>query len=81
MELVIESGMLSAEHVEHVLACLNAAPPPASAVANTGRYDSLRATVTTASLRSTIRPRMELRGVALGRRNVLFAALRIFVAS
>ena len=53
VELVIESGLLSAEHVENVLARLNATPPPASVetslqlkeapVANTSRYDSLRA--------------------------------------
>lgn len=52
VELVVESGVLSAEHVENVLARLNAGPTPASAetslrlteapVANTGRYDSLR---------------------------------------
>jgi transposase len=52
VELVIESGALSAEHVENVLARLVATPPPASVetslqlqeapVANTGRYDSLR---------------------------------------
>ena len=54
VELVVESGVLSAEHVENVLARLNAIPVPASVetsltlkeapVANTGRYDSLRAT-------------------------------------
>jgi hypothetical protein len=53
VELVIESGVLSVEHVENVLARLNATPPPASVetslqlkeapVANTSRYDSLRA--------------------------------------
>lgn len=53
VELVIESGVLSAEHVENVLARLNATPPPASVetslqlkeapVANTSRYDSQRA--------------------------------------
>jgi transposase len=52
VELVIESGVLSAEHVENVLARLNAAPAPEcvetslelreAPVANTGRYDSLR---------------------------------------
>ena len=52
VELVIESGALSAEHVENVLARLNACPSPASVEtslqlkeapqANTGRYDSLR---------------------------------------
>lgn len=54
VELVVESGVLSAEHVENVLARLNGSPAPASVetslqlqeapVANTGRYDSLRAT-------------------------------------
>ncbi len=52
VELVIESGVLSAEHVLNVIARLNATPPPASAetslqlkeasLANTGRYDGLR---------------------------------------
>jgi transposase len=52
VELVIESGVLSTEHVLNVLARLNAAPAPESVesslrlkevpVANTGRYDSLR---------------------------------------
>jgi len=52
VELVIESGALSAEHVLNVLARLNASPTPASVEtslhlreaprANTGRYDSLR---------------------------------------
>ncbi|MGV8865059.1 MAG: IS21 family transposase [Pseudomonas sp.] len=52
VELVIESGVLSAEHVENVLARLNASPAPAcvetslqlteAPVANTSRYDSLR---------------------------------------
>jgi hypothetical protein len=52
VELVIESGALSAEHVLNVLARLNASPTPASVetslklkeapLANTGRYDSLR---------------------------------------
>jgi len=52
VELVIESGVLSAEHVENVLARLNAAPTPErvetslqledAPVANTGRYDKLR---------------------------------------
>jgi hypothetical protein len=52
VELVIESGALSAEHVLNVLARLNASPLPESVetdlpldeapVANTGRYDSLR---------------------------------------
>ena len=53
VELVIESGVLSTEHVLNVLARLNAVPTPESVestlqlkempVANTGRYDSLRA--------------------------------------
>ena len=52
VELVIESGVLSAEHVLNVLARLNASPTPAcvetslqlneAPLANTGRYDSLR---------------------------------------
>ncbi len=52
VELVIESGALSAEHVENVLARLHASPSPAcvetslqlkeAPLANTGRYDSLR---------------------------------------
>jgi transposase len=52
VELVIESGVLSAEHVLNVLARLNAPPTPQTVesrldlqeapVANTGRYDSLR---------------------------------------
>jgi len=52
VELVIESGVLSTEHVLNVLARLNATPMPESVqsslhlnelpVANTGRYDSLR---------------------------------------
>ena len=52
VELVIESGALSTEHVLNVLARLNATPAPESVqnnlrlletpVANTGRYDSLR---------------------------------------
>jgi len=52
VELVIESGALSAEHVENVLARLNASPPPScvetslqlkeAPLANTSRYDSLR---------------------------------------
>jgi hypothetical protein len=50
--LVIESGVLSAEHVENVRARLNAEPEPERAetslelkeapLANTSRYDSLR---------------------------------------
>jgi hypothetical protein len=52
VELVIESGALSTEHVLNVLARLNAAPEPLpigeqlhlkqAPLANTGRYDSLR---------------------------------------
>jgi len=52
VELVIESGVLSTEHVLNVLARLNAAPVPESVesslhlnelpMADTGRYDSLR---------------------------------------
>jgi hypothetical protein len=52
VELVVESGVLSAEHVENVLTRLNASPAPACAetslqlneapLADTGRYDSLR---------------------------------------
>ena len=52
VELVIESGALSAEHVLNVLARLNAVPTPESVettlqlkeapLANTSRYDSLR---------------------------------------
>ena len=54
VELVIESGALSAEHVLNVVARLNASPTPASVetslqlkqapLANTSRYDSLRNT-------------------------------------
>ena len=52
VELVVESGALSAEHVLNVLARLDATPRPESAettlelmeapLANTSRYDSLR---------------------------------------
>jgi hypothetical protein len=52
VDLVVESGVLSAEHVENVLARLSAAPAPAcvetslqlneAPLADTGRYDSLR---------------------------------------
>ena len=52
VELVIESGVLSAEHVLNVLARLNGSPTPAcvetslqlneAPLANTSRYDSLR---------------------------------------
>ena len=55
VELVIESGALSAEHVLNVLARLNATPTPQSVettlqlkeapLANTSRYDSLRSVV------------------------------------
>lgn len=55
VELVIESGVLSTEHVLNVLARLHATPMPESVesslqlkevpVANTGRYDSLRTDV------------------------------------
>ncbi|HQR85081.1 MAG TPA: IS21 family transposase, partial [Polynucleobacter sp.] len=55
VELVIESGVLSTEHVLNVLARLNATPMPESVesslqltevpIANTGRYDSLRTDV------------------------------------
>ena len=52
MELVLESGVLSAEHVLNVVARLRSVPVPESAetslqlseapTANTERYDSLR---------------------------------------
>ena len=52
VELVVESGALSAEHVLNVVARLNAKPMPDSVettlelkeppLANTSRYDSLR---------------------------------------
>lgn len=52
VELVIESGVLSSEHVLNVIARLNATLPPASVetslqlteapLANTSRYDGLR---------------------------------------
>lgn len=52
VELVIESGVLSTEHLLNVLARFNAPPTPQTVesslplrdapVANTGRYDSLR---------------------------------------
>ena len=55
VELVVQSGMLNAEHVENVLARLNAGPVPTSVetslqlkeapIANTSRYDTLRAGV------------------------------------
>lgn len=51
VELVVESGVLSAERVKNVLARLNAGPEPASVeaslqlkeapIANTCRYDTL----------------------------------------
>ena len=56
VELVIESGALSAEHILNVLARLNASPAPENVEtnlrlkeppqANTSRYDSLRDTAT-----------------------------------
>ena len=59
VELVIESGALSAEHVLNVLARLNAKPTPQSVEttlqlkeapqANTSRYDSLRGVMDLAS--------------------------------
>jgi transposase len=58
VELVVESGALSTEHVLNVLARLNASPAPASAettlqlkaapLADTARYDSLRGGAPTA---------------------------------
>jgi hypothetical protein len=54
VELVVESGALSAEHVLNVVARLNAEPPPIvettlqlkePPLANTSRYDSLRGAV------------------------------------
>jgi transposase len=58
VELVVESGALSAEHVLNVVARLNAKPTPANVEttlqlteapqANTSRYDSLRADMTNA---------------------------------
>lgn len=55
VDLVLESGNLSVEHIENVLNRLKAAPPPAQVetdlqvietpVADTGRYDRLRAEV------------------------------------
>ena len=59
VELVIESGALSAEHVLNVLARLNASALPETVqttlelvdapVANTSRYDSLRCAIGTLS--------------------------------
>jgi hypothetical protein len=58
VELVVESGALSAEHVLNVVARLNAKPTPESVEttlqlteapqANTSRYDSLRGEITNA---------------------------------
>jgi transposase len=58
VELVLESGALSAEHVLNVVARLNAKPTPETVettlqlreapLANTSRYDSLRGDLTTA---------------------------------
>jgi len=58
VELVVESGALSTEHVLNVLARLKASPAPDTVettlaleeapVANTGRYDSLRGVLQTA---------------------------------
>jgi hypothetical protein len=58
VELVVESGALSAEHVLNVVARLNAKPIPETVEtslqlteapqANTSRYDSLRGDMTTA---------------------------------
>jgi hypothetical protein len=55
VELVLESGNPSVEHIENVLHRLRSTPPPASVethltvseapVADTGRYDSLRTEV------------------------------------
>jgi hypothetical protein len=55
VELVLESGVPSAEHIENVLSRLTAAPAPECAeshlelteapIIDTGRYDSLRAEV------------------------------------
>lgn len=60
VELVIESGVLSTEHVQNVLARLNGPRSPETVessleltempVANTGRYDSLRSTEGTDTL-------------------------------
>ena len=57
VELVVESGALSAEHVLNVLARLHAKPAPDCVetalalkeppLANTGRYDSLRDAIET----------------------------------
>ena len=55
VELILESGNTSAEHIKNVLARLNEAPPPASIetaltvseapIADAGRYDRLHAEV------------------------------------
>jgi hypothetical protein len=60
VELVIESGAFSAEHVLNVLTRLNATPTPESVettlqlkeapMANTSRYDSLRSVVDLAGI-------------------------------
>ncbi len=60
VELVVDSGVLSAEHVLNVLARLNAKPRPESVetvlelseapLANTSRYDSLRTVVDAATV-------------------------------
>ncbi|MEO6626648.1 MAG: IS21 family transposase [Burkholderiaceae bacterium] len=60
VELVLESGALSAEHVLNVVARLTAGPPPECAetslqlkqapLANTGRYDRLRAVAAVAAV-------------------------------
>jgi hypothetical protein len=54
VELVLESGMLSVEHIHNVIGRLNQAPVPRSVettlqltqapIADTGRYDTLRGT-------------------------------------
>lgn len=59
VELVIESGALSAEHILNVVARLSAAPAPDSIettlqltqapLANTSRYDSLRSAIDAAA--------------------------------
>ena len=66
VELVIESGTLSAEHVLKVLARLNASALPETVqttlqlvdapVANTGRYDSLRSVIAAASDAAALNP-------------------------
>jgi hypothetical protein len=54
VDLVLESGMLSVEHIHNVIGRLNQAPVPMSVettlqlkqapIADTGRYDTLRVT-------------------------------------